>query len=130
VKALFFRNLIPNSPAEFNYEECCEILKISSLRKIRVFNDIKLVLSSFVEQIDTQSFLHNFNISVPSRTTRTMQLFVPTRARTDLGKFSIFNRAVNSFNSYCSEIDIFQSNITYKSLITNALAEFNTNFTD
>jgi hypothetical protein len=59
-----------------------------------------------------------------------MQLFVPTRAKTDLGKFSIFNRAINSFNSYCSDIDIFHINITYKSLLKDALIKFNANFID
>jgi hypothetical protein len=52
----------------------------------KIFSN-KLVLSSFVDQIDTESFMHNFSIYVPGRTTRHMQLFVPTRARTDLKFF-------------------------------------------
>jgi hypothetical protein len=130
VKALFYRKQIANPPTEFNFEECCTSMKIFSLKRKRVFNDIKLVLSSFVDQIDTESFMHNFNIYVPCRTTRHMQLFVPTRARTDLGKFSIFNRAINSFNTYCSDIDIFKTSITYKSLLKDALTIFNDKFID
>jgi hypothetical protein len=32
VKVLYFRNQILNPPVEFNCEECCEIMKISSLK--------------------------------------------------------------------------------------------------
>ncbi len=45
-------------------------------------------------------------------------------------KNSIFNREINSFNSYCSDIDIFKTNITYKSLLKDALTIFNDEFID
>jgi hypothetical protein len=96
VKALFFRKLIPNPPEEFNYQQCCHALNIQSLAKRRKLNDIKLVLQTFSNHVDTESFIHNFNISVPSRTVRNFELFIPSRAKTDLGKFSVFNRAITT----------------------------------
>jgi hypothetical protein len=129
VRALFFRKLIPNSPEEFNYQQCCLALNINSLAKRRKLNDIKLVLQSFSNQVDTETFIQNFNISVPSRTVRNFQLFIPSRAKTDLGKFSVFNRAITAFNDFCFDIDLFDDNINFKSLLRNASNKLDERFT-
>jgi hypothetical protein len=124
VKALFYRKLIPNSSEVYNYQDCCNILHIKTLKKRRAFNDIKFILNSFADNIDTESFIHYFNIHVPPRRTRNQQIFCESTSRTDIGKHSVINRIVNSYNSFASDIDIFNiSNFT--STLNDARKRFN-----
>jgi hypothetical protein len=124
VKALFYRKLIPNSPEVYNYQDCCNLLHIDTLEKRRTFNDIKFILNSFADNIDTESFIHYFNIHVPPRRTRSQQIFCESASRTDMGKHSVFNRIVSSFNSFVPDIDIFNI-CNFTSTLNVARKKFN-----
>jgi hypothetical protein len=107
VKSLYYRNLIPNAPSEFNYEACCEIFRINSLQERRVFSDLKLVIKTFSNEIDTESYIDNFNIHVPQRSFRNTTTFSLSSSKTNLGKFSIFNRICDNFNKFMPDFDPF-----------------------
>jgi hypothetical protein len=107
VKYLFYRKLIDPLPEEDNYIQCRNILKIEPLEKRRIFTDLKFLTRSLKNQIDTQSFIHNINLNVPQRSTRSSSQFTTHTSRSDTGKYSIFNRMMSSFNVYGDECDLF-----------------------
>jgi hypothetical protein len=127
VKALFYRKLIPNCPENYNYQECCKLMRIETLAKRRAFNDVKFILKTFAGEIDTESFIHYINIHVPPRRTRTQKVFCESVSRTDIGKNSVINRIVNSYNSFASDIDIFNIS-NYNQTLNEARRKFNETF--
>ncbi len=97
-------------PEEYNYIQCCAILQNEPLEKRRIFADLKFLTKSLTNQIDTQSFIHNINLTVPQRSTRSSSLFTTHASRSDTGKYSVFNRMMTGFNVYGEGCDLFFDN--------------------
>jgi hypothetical protein len=89
IKFLYFKNLIPNAPAEFNYLNCLKILGIDSLEKKRIMTDLRVVAKTETEHIDCETFIQNFNINVPMRRTRGSDTFRLHSFRTKIGRHCI-----------------------------------------
>jgi hypothetical protein len=69
--------------------------------------DLKLVAKTWTNRIDSESFIHNFNINVPMRRTSAYDVFRPHVFRTDVGRYSVFNRVMSNFNLFCADADAF-----------------------
>jgi hypothetical protein len=110
VKFMFHKKMIQPQPEEYDYLNCCEILNIETLEKRRIMLDLKFLVRSLKNEVDTQTFLHNFNFSVPQRATRQGTQFTPHGFRTEAGKNSVFNRLMNLFNTYGANCDLFFDN--------------------
>ena len=99
--------------SNFDNDDLQQTFNLESLKLRRIFADAKLVLKSFNGQIDSQSFIHQFHFHVPKHNTRASKIFQPHSSRTDVGKFSISNlyddRMMNSFSSYCDDVDLLIS---------------------
>jgi hypothetical protein len=121
VKFMFHKNLIYPTPEEFDYLRCCGILGIDTLGKSRIMQDLKFLVRSVKNEVDTQSFMNNLNFSVPHRATRQMEHFKPHGFRTEAGKFSVFNRLMSLFNTFGADCDLFfdKRNNLIKKLRTN-----------
>jgi hypothetical protein len=85
------------TPEVFDYLRCCGLLGIDTLEKRRIMQDLKFCVRSVKNEVETQSFMHNFNFSVPHRATRQMEHFKPHGFRTEAGKLSVFNRLMSLF---------------------------------
>ncbi len=107
VRFLYFKNLIPNAPAEFNYLNCLKILGIDSLEKRRIMSDLKVVAKTWTGRIDCETFIHNFNINVPMRRTRGSDTFRLHSFQNEVGRHSVFNRMMSNFDFYCVDADAF-----------------------
>jgi hypothetical protein len=55
VKFMFHKKLIVTTSDEFNYLDCCKILKIDTLEKRRIRQDLKFLVRSLKNEIDTQT---------------------------------------------------------------------------
>jgi hypothetical protein len=64
VKFMFHKKLIVTTSDEFNYLDCCKILKIDTLEKRRIRQDLKFLVRSLKNEIDTQTYIHNLNFFV------------------------------------------------------------------
>lgn len=82
-----------------NYADVEERLKLDTLELRRDIIDIKFTTKSFNDYIDGQTFLHNFTLA-QQRITRSKYVFEVKVSRTDLGKYSVINRLMTTFNKY------------------------------
>jgi hypothetical protein len=121
VKLMFHKKMIQPIPEEFNYLSCCEFLVIDTLEKNRIMQDLKFLVRSFKNEVDSQSFIHNFNFSVPQRATRQIEQFKTHGFRTEAEKFKVFNRLMSLFDTYGAHCDLFCDgrNTLIKKLKTN-----------
>lgn len=123
IRNMHRRKLIPDSGDDFNYDECCRLLKFDKLETRRSISEAKFVLKSLRNQVDSSSFIDLFNFKVPQKQTRSCQPFRPNHSRTDVGKFSPMNRLMGKINSiaehcYNNSInwDMFEDSINIKIL--------------
>ncbi|CRK87629.1 CLUMA_CG001425, isoform A [Clunio marinus] len=72
-------------------------LRIDSLDLRRAFADVKFLTKSFNGQIDSLTYLHHFSFAL-QQPTRNNDVFRTTASRTDVGKFSVANRLMSTFN--------------------------------
>jgi hypothetical protein len=93
------------------------------LEKRRIFADLKLLTRSLNNQIDTQTFIPNINLTVPQRSTRSCLQFTTHTSRSDTGKYSVFNRMMTSFNVYGEGCDLFFDDIS--TLLTKLKSNLN-----
>jgi hypothetical protein len=75
--------------------------------------DLKFLVRSVKNEVDTQSFMHNLNISVSHRATRQMEHFKPHGFRTEAGKFSVCNRLISLFNTLEADCAFFLIIVQY-----------------
>jgi Reverse transcriptase (RNA-dependent DNA polymerase) len=91
---------------EINYEQLSKELKLEPLHYRRIMNDIKFASNSFNKQLDSQLFLHKFNIQVPSRFSRHQKVFKIHFSSNNIGKNSLFNRVMSNVNEYFNDTNI------------------------
>ena len=63
VKQLFYRKLIPNSPNEWDYTACCDLLNIETIEQRRIVNGLVFAVKSLKKLTDSQEYIHFFNIN-------------------------------------------------------------------
>ncbi|CRK89939.1 CLUMA_CG003668, isoform A [Clunio marinus] len=83
---------------EINYDDIEKLLKIENLESRRKLADVKFITKSFNDQIDSCTFLHHFKFTQDSAT-RNQKVFKTTQSRTDIGKYSVFNRLMLTYNT-------------------------------
>ncbi|CRK86560.1 CLUMA_CG000247, isoform A [Clunio marinus] len=81
-----------------NYSEIEKRFKMDNLELRRKIADVKFTTKSFNNIMDSQSYLHHFKFSPLNSITRKNDVFKTTGSKTDVGKFSLFNRLMNTFN--------------------------------
>jgi Reverse transcriptase (RNA-dependent DNA polymerase)/Endonuclease-reverse transcriptase len=110
-----------------HYHDIEESFRLDSLEHRRIFADVKFTIKSHNNQIDSQTFIHNFTTN-NNQLTRSSDVFRPSRSRTDVGKYSIFNRLMSSFdtNGLSSWLNQSPSNYSVSSHIRAKLRQTTT----
>jgi Reverse transcriptase (RNA-dependent DNA polymerase) len=85
---------------EVNYAAIEAQLKLDKLELRRTTADVKFVVKSFHGEVDGQTFLQNFHLA-ETTSTRSNDIFRIQTSRTDVGKYSVVNRLMTTFNSSC-----------------------------
>jgi hypothetical protein len=83
-----------------NYEEIEQKLNLDSLETRRTVADLKFITKSFNKQIDGQTFMSHLQFFEPKRSARNAPVFNIKFSRTDIGKFSVCNRLMSTFNKF------------------------------
>lgn len=111
VQHVFLRSIARRYFRDFNhaidYEFYEQELKLQPLQLRRIINDVKFVVKSFNGDVESQTFLHNFNFHIRlPRETRQKKIFSPNPGISDISSNSVFNRLMSSFNKYVDDYDV------------------------
>ena len=74
--------------------------------------DLKLIVKTWSNQIDSSTYKHNFVTNVPQVATRNPEVFRVNRFRTEFGRHTIFNRLMSTFNKFSDGVIISSDRAT------------------
>ena len=112
IKQLYYRNLIPDAPAEWNYLQCCSLLSIDTLEKRRIFNGLTFLIKSINGETDSQQFIQFLNCNATDQQHRAPRAFNLAKSKTDTGLHSPINTLMQYYNQYCTHLDFNDSTST------------------
>ena len=93
-----------------DFDKYHRLYKIDTLDFSRHNFDLKYTMKAFSGQTESSTFLHSFNLHVPSRQLRTLTVFEVKPSRTEVGRHSILNRLMRSFNTFIGDVDCLTGN--------------------
>lgn len=85
-----------------NYSVLEQRLNLVTLEQRRRITDIKFIIKSFHNEIDSQTYINHFK-PLRSSSTRNQKAFNIIKSKTDTGLHSIFNRLMSTYNGLCSD---------------------------
>lgn len=116
-RALNFKFHLQNVD-EYNYYNFLKVIKLDSLRLRRTQSDLIFMYKSINSINVSDCFIFYLNFLVPRANLRSANIFYIENSNTNLGQHSPINRLMLTFNSYCSNVDVFSISLSkFKKLL-------------
>lgn len=98
VNFLLYKMRIDKS--RFSHQERLQLINIDSLERRRIFLTLVFGFKIITNVTNCSELLALINFRVPSRNTRSHDMFLTNRSRTDVGRNNVANRIMHLFNTY------------------------------